>query len=731
MKKTVKLFFLTATVLMCFFFYGCKKETAQDQENELLSDFNKIVPTELLSSITAELDRRKNLPNYTIYIDSIKTATEKLIDMLSKNNKIDEFKDQLRKIYFELNSSSLKSGSSIECQLRSLGLGYGIGADLSYVSSIEAGLYIVVGYELQRGGGVKVVYDFVNLERQIFYFSVCAHEGNDVFQGALGAGLSSGLGFTGFYEAIMGFKCQSQGIKEYAGPSNHNNYTVSFDIMAFYGASFDLISGGYWNNVDEICTWDECLLLECPDYFSSDYSNIKGITISAGGYASAGFALMVAIKESKIGICSEVIDGTYVNYGKESFGRLFAATLMSTEMAISGQIAPAALSYFYGLFDPCLCPNSAPNKPFNPSPSSGAVEQDIFLTLHWDCTDPDGDPLTFHVYSGPNGKLEYQGTTDQKSFALTNLEGGTNYTWQIIAEDDKHEMTNGPFWYFRTSGEPNHAPTLPYDPFPLDGASGISTQVTLSWSCYDPDNDPLRYHIYFGTDTNPPLIQSNVTQINYSLNPLLTGTKYYWKIIAEDDHNHFTPGPVWSFTTSNATGGEACPGIPTVTFGGKLYNTVQIGTQCWLKENLNYQTGNSWCYNNLPANCDQYGRLYDYNTALTACPSGWHLPSDDEWKEMEVYLGMSQVEVDLTGWRGTDQGTQLQVGGSSGFEAFMGGTFNLGFFNDLGTSGYWWAATQATSTNSWARILNISNSKVSRYQSLKENGFSVRCLKDN
>ncbi|MCK9204433.1 MAG: hypothetical protein M0P58_08390, partial [Bacteroidales bacterium] len=112
----------------------------------------------------------------------------------------------------------------------------------------------------------------------------------------------------------------------------------------------------------------------------------------------------------------------------------------------------------------------------------------------------------------------------------------------------------------------------------------------------------------------------------------LIGNKIAFKIQAV-----FSPDQSPSGTAS----GTPCPGIPTITDprNGLVYPTVKIGSQCWLQKNMNYQTGNSWCYENKSENCDIYGRLYDWETALKVCPKGWHLPSDDEYSVLLDYLG--------------------------------------------------------------------------------------------
>jgi uncharacterized protein (TIGR02145 family) len=177
----------------------------------------------------------------------------------------------------------------------------------------------------------------------------------------------------------------------------------------------------------------------------------------------------------------------------------------------------------------------------------------------------------------------------------------------------------------------------------------------------------------------------------------------------------------------------------------KNYTTVQIGTQCWMAENLNYETTNSWTYNNVPANGDIYGRLYNWDAALTACPSGWSLPSDDQWKQMEMALGMSESEANGIGWRGTDEGGEMKETGTihwnspntgatntSGFTALPGGyRDSSGSFNDLGYDGSWWSSTEGSGTSAWHRSLYYSSDQVLRDSSYdKVYGFSIRCLKD-
>jgi len=192
---------------------------------------------------------------------------------------------------------------------------------------------------------------------------------------------------------------------------------------------------------------------------------------------------------------------------------------------------------------------------------------------------------------------------------------------------------------------------------------------------------------------------------------------------------------------------------------GQEYTTLLLGTQCWMGENLNIgvqilsnvvptnnDTIEKCCYNNNAAYCDTLGGLYRWDEMMGyeltegvqgVCPDGWHVPDDGEWKTLELFLGMDQAQVDLNNtWRGTDEGTQLKVGGSSGFEALLSGkasstgTFSYG----PGTSNpyeYYWTSTEAGS-NGMRRCLRQSTGTVGRWDTFpKTYSMSIRCLKDN
>jgi len=160
---------------------------------------------------------------------------------------------------------------------------------------------------------------------------------------------------------------------------------------------------------------------------------------------------------------------------------------------------------------------------------------------------------------------------------------------------------------------------------------------------------------------------------------------------------------------------------------GKKYKTVKIGKQTWMAENLNYEAKGSVCYDNDEANCKKYGRLYDWETAMKACPEGWHLPSKSEYEVLDKAVGGEEVACkklkSKSGWNknyGTDE---------FGFTALPGGGYySGGNFGDVVNGGYWWSASEYDAGSAYSRIMLYYNDYVQ--WSDYENNFlhSVRCV---
>jgi uncharacterized protein (TIGR02145 family) len=167
---------------------------------------------------------------------------------------------------------------------------------------------------------------------------------------------------------------------------------------------------------------------------------------------------------------------------------------------------------------------------------------------------------------------------------------------------------------------------------------------------------------------------------------------------------------------------------------GKTYPLVKIGDQIWFAQNLNYTGDSAKCYNNESDSCAKYGRLYDSLSAQTACPNGSHLPTDAEWKTLEMELGMSETDVELTGYRGTDQATKLLEGGSSGFNAKYSGIYNPSSgYVSVGTSTVFWTSTISSNLNKYytRNFRTSSPGQISRNNTtFNGSKFCVRCLKD-
>jgi len=183
------------------------------------------------------------------------------------------------------------------------------------------------------------------------------------------------------------------------------------------------------------------------------------------------------------------------------------------------------------------------------------------------------------------------------------------------------------------------------------------------------------------------------------------------------------------FAMSKAQPAET--GTLTDARDAKTYKTVKIARQTWMAENLNYQPpqGNSWCYKDSASYCGKYGRLYDWKTARTACPPGWHLPSRQEWDELTTAAGgVSTAGKKLkakTGW-GDGNGSD-----DYNFSALPGGyRYSGGAYYHAGSQGYWWTATEYGIHGAYSRDIHYNRDVVSEDNNYKIYAVSVRCAAD-
>ena len=148
--------------------------------------------------------------------------------------------------------------------------------------------------------------------------------------------------------------------------------------------------------------------------------------------------------------------------------------------------------------------------------------------------------------------------------------------------------------------------------------------------------------------------------------------------------------------------------------------TVTIGKQVWMKHNLNTNVLGSICYEEDSLNCETYGRLYAWQAAIDVCPDGFRLPTDDDWLILTETLGGADTA-----------GILLKEGGSTGFDAKLGGNFHpevdLYSFKDI--KGFFWTATPKGFHTAWLRSIATGQKNVTRDYIGKSFYFSVRCIK--
>ena len=154
---------------------------------------------------------------------------------------------------------------------------------------------------------------------------------------------------------------------------------------------------------------------------------------------------------------------------------------------------------------------------------------------------------------------------------------------------------------------------------------------------------------------------------------------------------------------------------------GQQYQSIQIGQQNWMAENLKYRIEGSTCYDNHPFPCRRYGRLYVWESLEFACPEGWRVPTDKDWNRLYRYLGNNSI----------DAYAALIKSGDSGFNAQFGGWLTQNeTFQHAGTRGYFWSATEKNDESARYYRLDKVNKAMTRDATEKTIGFSCRCIKE-
>ena len=313
-----------------------------------------------------------------------------------------------------------------------------------------------------------------------------------------------------------------------------------------------------------------------------------------------------------------------------------------------------------------------------------------------------------------------------------------------------------------------------------------STSATLNGVVSNPDNVAVAAQGFEWKDMEGgayTMVNATGETMSYTLTGLTVGTGYTYRAFVTTAEGT-SYGEAVGFTTLTTGGGavideKSCPGTPTVTdHDGNVYATVQIGGQCWMRDNLrttHYADGTA-----IPAGGDNTsetepyyydysshslplvvrGCLYNWPAAMHGassssanpsgvqgiCPAGWHLPSDAEWTQLTDYVGsqpeytcggsssyIAKALASETGWNSSNTtcavGNDPASNNASGFSVVPAGYWGFGFYT-AGVYARFWSSTQYSSSNAYNRDLNYGDADVYRGSHLKYTGYSVRCLKN-
>jgi uncharacterized protein (TIGR02145 family) len=257
--------------------------------------------------------------------------------------------------------------------------------------------------------------------------------------------------------------------------------------------------------------------------------------------------------------------------------------------------------------------------------------------------------------------------------------------------------------------------------------NGLSSAVDINGArnvvfdgCEFRDNSAYHYNLFEGNGEN--ILIKNTKFIDNGSRALADSGKFSFEKCTFSDNSWLENG--------------------LLTYQGQKYKTVKIGSQTWMAENMNYNDENSKCYNNDPANCAKYGRLYNWSEAKIVCHPSWHLPSSEDWNILMNYVqtdnGSTYASGDIasiagkylkttSGWNDFN-GKNGNGEDKYGFAALPGGYWTFDKFYVADIQGIWWSSKQSNSDSAWGKNMNYDDDRSGWYNSNKANLLSVRCV---
>ena len=372
-----------------------------------------------------------------------------------------------------------------------------------------------------------------------------------------------------------------------------------------------------------------------------------------------------------------------------------------------------------------------PSKPSLTYPQSHQTNISIPPTLSWSSYNAESYTLQISKDYGFSSYIYNEsglkGTTKQ----IDGLEIGTIYNWHVKAKN-KYGESIWSYTYLFTTVAPPSPPALDK---PVNNAINIGLFPVLSWK---KDELASSYCLQISTNSNfTELVydKCGLTSFIEQITDLRDDVTYYWRMNAKNEYGYSAYSTVNKFTTGkNFTTGGACEGAAYVYYGGKIYNTVKIGDQCWLKENLDVGTMitssqkssdnnliEKRCYDNNSENCYKFGGIYTWNEAMQyktqegsrgICPEGFHIPTKADFENLIINVNVNGNSLKALGSDGDN---------ASGFNAILSWTYNS-----------FWSSTEDGIPDAYFMTLHGYHSSYIKigYGITKEEYYGIRCIRD-